>query len=234
MKTICYLAMTAEEIALCEALPEKLCWMACHFSPYGLGLTNFPRKLPEDGMLIINDRIPFRRHDPEYILQQLKEIRFGSLLLDFQCGNDPAVQNLAQKLVGALPCPVAVSPRYAEGLDCPVFLPPVPPDTLPESWFSKWAGRECWLETSFECLQYTVTGSGTTVSTLPHFTAPSANHLDERLHCHYAIEAADDRACFTLYRTAEDIFSLLEEARPYGVTRAVGLYQEWKPHLQTL
>ena len=54
-----YLAMTGVEIAAAEALPENIAYMACHFSPYGTGLTGAPEVLPKHSMLILNDRIPF-------------------------------------------------------------------------------------------------------------------------------------------------------------------------------
>ena len=42
-----YLAMTAAEIAAAGAPAYGLAYMACHFSPYGTGLVNLPRELPE-------------------------------------------------------------------------------------------------------------------------------------------------------------------------------------------
>ena len=42
-----YFAMTAAEIRGCSALPAGIAWMACHFSPYGTGLSNLPPELPE-------------------------------------------------------------------------------------------------------------------------------------------------------------------------------------------
>ena len=41
-----FLAMTAAEFRKKEDLPDKIAWMACHFSPYGLGLSNLPQRLP--------------------------------------------------------------------------------------------------------------------------------------------------------------------------------------------
>ena len=83
-----YLALTAAEFQNCSSLPEHAAWMACHYSPYGLGLSNIPKDLPQGSMLILNDRTPPCRHDPELIARQLGEIaeRFqcGGVLLDFQ------------------------------------------------------------------------------------------------------------------------------------------------------
>ena len=52
-----YLAMTASEFAKADPLPPHVAWMACHFSPYDSGLTNLPRKLPTNSLLILNKPI---------------------------------------------------------------------------------------------------------------------------------------------------------------------------------
>ena len=41
-----YLAASPAQISKMERFPEKLAWMACHFSPYGTGLSNLPASLP--------------------------------------------------------------------------------------------------------------------------------------------------------------------------------------------
>ena len=69
-----YLAMTAEEIATTDILPEHTAYMACHFSPYGTGLTNIPESLPKNAILILNDRIPFCGHDKALIAKQLAQL----------------------------------------------------------------------------------------------------------------------------------------------------------------
>ena len=70
----CYLAMTAREINQCPLLPSKIAWMACHFSPYGTGLVGLPEKLPQGSLIIVNDRIPIRSHDPGQIVYQLRKL----------------------------------------------------------------------------------------------------------------------------------------------------------------
>ena len=88
-----YLALTMAEFHNCSRLPEHAAWMACHYSPYGLGLSNLPRELPERGMLILNDRTPAQGHDPERILRQLTELaeilHYKYILLDFQRPDSP-------------------------------------------------------------------------------------------------------------------------------------------------
>ena len=69
-----YLAMTAAEIRANTDFPPNIGYMACHFSPYGTGLSNCPAHLPEGSMLILNDRTPVYGHCPERIAQQLMEM----------------------------------------------------------------------------------------------------------------------------------------------------------------
>ena len=47
-----FLAMTAAEIEHSTPLPPNVAWMACHFSPYGAGLSNLPKNLPAGSLLI--------------------------------------------------------------------------------------------------------------------------------------------------------------------------------------
>ena len=69
-----YLAMTAAEFRQNPAISGKIGWMACHFSPYGTGLSNCPTELPPGSMLILNDRTPVCGHDPALIAAQLAEM----------------------------------------------------------------------------------------------------------------------------------------------------------------
>lgn len=224
-----YLAMTAAEIRAKTALPSKLSWMACHFSPYGTGLSNLPRNLPEGTMLILNDRTPIHGHDRALITEELSalvtELRCDSVLLDFQRPGIEETAALANTIVTELPCPVGVSEQYARGLTCPVFLPPVPPDTPLAEHLRPWQDREIWLEAALAGQVITLTEAGSSATPLPHSASPEDGFRDDALHCHYRIEV-DESARFTLFRTPQDLSELLEEAAQYEVTRAVGLYQE--------
>ena len=226
-----FLAMTAAEIHENPILPENLCWMACHFSPYGLGLSNRPERLPTGSVLMLNDITPIHGHDPKMIAAQLAEwvetFRCKAVLLDFQrpgCGETAA---LASALVEELPCPVAVSEGYAAGLDCPVFLPPLPHHIPLADWLAPWKGREIWLELALDGEEIRLTDAGSVITPLPHVCG-YGGHTDEILHCHYRVELSDTDARFMLWRTREDIQALLEEAEGLGVTVAVGLYQEFR------
>ncbi len=223
-----YLAMTAAEIQKNSILPPRIGYMACHFSPYGTGLSNLPGSLPDNAMLILNDRTPIRRHDPELIGAQLESLISGlrceCILLDFQRPECEETLLLAEKLC-TLPCPVGISACYAADLNCPVFLPPVPLDVPLSEYLLPWKHREIWLEVALDGMEITLTETGYSSIPLP---CPDdfRGFSDLKLHCHYCIKTDTDRIKLTLSRTREDLEDMLLEAEPLGVTRAVGLWQE--------
>lgn len=228
----CYLAMTAAEFCSAEVLPPHTAWMACHFSCYGTGLSNFPRTLPEGSMLIVNDRTPVCGHDPELIAKQLRTcieaLHVSCVLLDLQRPGSPETARIAQLLVRQLPCPVGVTEHYARQLQCPVFLPP-PPLYMPlKKYIAPWSDREIWLEAALENQIITVTPQGSSIThascqqlTEPFFQPPG-------LHCSYHLDLYEDSACFTLSRGPDMLKPLFAEAETLGITRAIGLYQQLK------
>lgn len=226
-----YLAMTAAEFTGRADLPEKMAWMACHFSAYGTSLSNLPQALPPGSLLIVNDRTPVHGHDANAVAETLGQIvethSCSGILLDFQRPGCPETAKIAQKLT-TLPCPVCVSDQYAGELCCPVFLPPVPPHMPVWEYLSPWNGREIWLEASMEAEELTLTETGCASSS--GFSSPSdaPEHTDSSLFCHYRIAVEKDKVRFCLYRSREDLSALLEKAADFGVTRAVGLWQELK------
>lgn len=226
-----YLAMTAAEMGGKCPLPPHLGYMACHFSPYGAGISNRPCQLPEGAMLILDDSAPIGGHDPILITRQLAELvkrhKCGCVLLDFQRPGMEETAVLAGEIACALPCPVGVSELYGKGLDCPVFLPPVPADVSLKTYLAPWQGRDIWLEAAMDGQVITVTPKGAKCAPLASWTDPGSGYLDEKLHCRCHMNIADDAAEFTLYRTREDVDALLEEAEGLGVKMAVGLWQEF-------
>lgn len=224
-----FLAMTQAELRNTSPRPEKIAWMACHFSPYGTGLTDLPDQLPPGSMLILDDRIGEAGHDPVLICQQLTDTvrRCGptKVLLDLQHDPTPATRSIVTELARHLPCPVAVPPLYTDGLEVPVFLPPIPPHILPESHLSPWTGHEIWLEMSLDTVMLTVSDHGCRLSPLPEET-PAFPHHDPVLHCHYDIRHQNDALHFRLSRTLQDLGDLLEDLQTFGVTTGVGLFQE--------
>ena len=225
-----YLAMTATEIQNADTLPEKLAYMACHFSPYGTGLSNLPSALPKDSLLIVNDRTPICGHDPEEICMQLRQVfdacACSGILLDFQRLNEPETANLVFRIVSEFP-EAAVSDLYAKELDGPVFLPP-PPLTQPlAEYLTPWNGREIWLEISPEHRRITVTEQGSHEETELEDPVPHT-FQDDDLFCAYRTEILEDAIHFHLSRTGEQLRAMLDTAATLGVTNAVGLYQQLK------
>lgn len=227
-----YLAMTGAEIAVADPLPENTAWMACHFSCYSTGLSNLPTALPEGSMLILNDRTPICGHDPERIRTQLEELvnafSCSGVLLDFQRPDVEETAKLCAHLAKALPCPVGITEFYADDLDCPVFLSPLPPGKALEAHSKPWIGRELWLETVTDTRVAVITESGCQwhCADFPH--VESTWFEEPPLHCRYCWSADDRQAVFTLERTITHFPTLLEEAEQCGITRAVGLYQQFK------
>lgn len=225
-----YLAMTAAEISRTADLPEQTAYMACHFSPYSTGLSGFPQRLPEDSMIILNDRTPVHGHDPLLVAQQLLQVTeswmAGAVLLDFQRPGNAQTAAVAKAIADTLTCPVGISPCYAKDLPCAVFLTPPPLDRPLQSHLSSWEGRELWLEAALDCACITLTEEGSHYMPLFPPEMPEPSHHEPRLHCRYHIALTDTQARFTLFRTPQTLTALLQEAERLGVTRAVGLYQE--------
>ena len=226
-----YLAMTAAEIREKPAISSKIAWMACHFSPYATGLSNRPKVLSPGSLLILNDRTPICRHDTETVAGQLfscaEGLQCSAILLDFQRPDIEETAFLVSRLLNAPPCPVCVSHYYAQGKKCPVFLPPVPHHVPLTEHLAPWSGREIWLELALDGETIAVTPEGAAVSPLPFSDKNWPVHQDEALHCHYSVSINADAARFTLWRTREDAEALLTEAESFGVTAAVGLWQEF-------
>lgn len=225
-----YLAMTAEEMAAASFCPDSIAFMACHFSPYGTGITGCPEALPPNSMLILNDRIPFRGHDEAFIADQLGQLaemlQCTRLLLDFQRPDTPL--SLGQTLVQTLSLPVCMPSAYAEGIACPVFLPPVPPDQSLETYLQPWIGREIWLETTPESHLLTLDSQGCRRTQAPPVQEQDLLLSDSCLHCHYRTTIFTDKAEFLLQRTAEDMVQLLLNGDSLGIACTVALYQQVK------
>lgn len=227
-----YLAMTGAEIRDSEGLPQKIAWMACHFSPYSTGLSNIPETLPKSSMLIVNDRTPVYGHDADLIALQLNQavelLQCDSVLLDFQRQQEQETEKITAAILGTLSCPVCVTEYYARKSDCPVFLPPPPPCIPPKEYLAPWQGRELWLELALDGTQITVTSEGSKFQYFPLAQPSEKAHREPELCCHYHITAGEKQFQFHLYRTPDDISTILEVCESMGVTRAVGLYQEFQ------
>ena len=223
-----YLAMTKAEMASFSLRnSEKPAFMACHFSPYGRGLSNLPTSLPPDAMLILNDRTPICGHDPIRIVREVTEVvecfSCGCVLLDFERLGFPETQALCERLVSSLSCPVGVAETYGKDLGCPVFLPPMPLDVTTEAYLAPWEGREVWLDIAPDAARISVTKDGSTYMPLLDSFPPTDVFEDTALHCYYKTEIKEDRINFYLWRNWK---TLILEAERLGVTKCVGLYQQ--------
>lgn len=219
------LAMTGAEIQKNTAFPQNIAYLSCHFSPTDPGLSNLPPALPPNTTVILDDRFPITNHAPEEIVHQLSALNPDSLLLDFQRLPTSEAQRMAGAIVQAHLCPVAVAQPYAESLDCPIFLPPVPLCIPLDEYLRPWRNRQIWLELALDALEITVTAEGSTFTSLPHAQPQENTHVDRQLHCHYKISQSEDALRFYLYRTPDDIAALLEAPCP-NVTQTIGLFQE--------
>lgn len=225
-----FLAMTAAEFRGAEVMPPHFGWMACHFSSYGVGLSNVPTALPPGGMLMLNDRTPIGGHDPETVAKTLcdaaQALECDCILLDFQREGYEELTCIAGAVLKQASCPVGISALYADGFDCPVLVPPIPPYVPPEEALSHWDGRELWLEVSTEGTRIAVTEQGSRYAPLDHYVPGEKTHFDPTLHCHYGITVEEEQILFDIGRTEEDLTSLLKAVKSLGVSRAIGLWQE--------
>jgi len=224
-----YLAMTEAEIRSAPALPRNLAYMACHFSPYGTGLVNIPERLPPNSILVVNDRVPVLRHDPEQIAKQLadavRKLRVFGVLMDLQIPDNPRTAKIVQKVTTALNCPVGVSESYATAQAGPIFGAPPIYRSLKEYVYSK-KDRPLWLEAFQETALLTLTSAGCTASIGEALSGES--FFDEALQCRYQFTVKQDRALFSLSRQAEEVASYLRLAESLGIEVAVGLYQQFR------
>lgn len=222
------LAMTATELA---AAPKCPCaYMACHFSLEGTTLSGCPDTLPPDSILIIDDSIPPGNHNISEIVEQLQRLvtslQIKGILVDFQKPDIEASHTFIQALLEANPCPVAVSAEYARDVSCCVFLPPPPLHRPLKEYLKPWDNREIWLDAALSCGKFLITPKG---SEFLDGAIPSSRESyfeDNTLHCCYQIQHSREQAEVFLWRTPEQLKTLLDEAARLGVSQAVGLYQE--------
>ena len=229
MAIVGFLAVTAAELGQWTEGEGRPAWMACHFSPYGRGLSNLPEALPAGSLLLLDDRNPIQGHDEQLICRQLSDcasgLRCAGVLLDFQRPGSAEAERLVSYLEENLSCPLGVSSLYGKETRCAVCLPPPPCHVPLKDHLFPWQGREIWLELAGEGEMVTLTDTGATFAPLclPNSQAP---FRDAMLHCQYTISIEKSQARFTLWRTREDLEALAREAKTLGVTKTLGLWQE--------
>lgn len=219
-----YPAMTAEEIAQMQIPPEHYAWMAAHFDPKGTGLMDLPETMPENGLLILNDEIPYSGQDGERICTALKVFsenqKIYGILLDFQRPVQAALKEIIKQIVASVPCPVAAAESY--GIRGIIPFIPMPELTQPpEEYFRSRKGS--WLEVYKQAKTYRINCTGCDAVN----GKPSSRGLSDSALCvHYDTVVNADYADFTLWRDTEDHRRVLEIAQAAGIDTAVGLYQE--------
>ena len=181
-------------------------------------------------MLILNDRIPCQGHSADLVASQIcdavSRLNCESILLDFQRPDNPETEQVVQAILDLAPCPVCVSECYAKNRDCPVLLGPAPLHLPIEEHLAPWRGREIWLEAALCQEHITVTEEGTEFACCIPTDGQAGGFFDEHLCCSYRTEIEHMKIRFTLFDTKESLEKKLDIAVKYGVSRAVGLYQE--------
>ncbi len=227
-----YLGATPGEMGKIPSFPGKPAYMACHFSQSGAGLSNLPQTLPQGCLLLVDDSLPPADHDPGLVVKQLggcvQALGAAGVYLDFQRPGLEVLQKIAA-MAQALPCPVAISSHYSQGNDLALVLPPVPPGLSLEKHIAPWKDRELWLEVALDTRTLTLTKAGCRESPCP--CIPDQGFRDERLCCHYRTQAEKDRAIFHLWRTWEDLRTLMTRSGALGIQHHLGLWQELAPFL---
>lgn len=221
----CYIATTAEEMRTLSKLPTHPAWMACHFSPYGTGIINLPRGLPQDSMVILNDRIPPSGHNKSLIADQLNSIQCSCYLLDFQVPGIRETEEIAVFLTERLEKPVAISEAYQHCSKGPMLLNLFPHQSLSTS-IKTLGNRDIWLEVTTDTESLTVSKTDCNWDYLPASDTALFRHTSIRLHSQYEFRIHDDCAKFLLKRDIPQIRSLLKEADRLHIKKAVGLYQQ--------
>lgn len=216
------LAMTEAEIRNLSAPPSAFALLGCHFSPEKSCLVGLPDSLPSGCGLVIDDRNAIFDLGA---IEALKKLEPAYVILDFQRPPEDSSVQTAAVLAQSLRR-VIIPPPYADALDCPLFLPPVPPHTPISEYLKPWQGREIWLELALDASEITVTPKGTEICCFHHAMPSDDSHRDSMLHCHYKISQRTDALQFYCYRTQEDIEAMLRTPLPPNLTHAVGLFYE--------
>ena len=228
-----YLAITAQEFAQIRDFSSTLCYLACHFSSSGTGLSNLPSQLPSGSILCIDDSTPISNHCKTQVTAQIRELISKlnpcGILLDFQRPDNPYALDMIESILGSCTdCPVSVSHIYARDFDCPVFLPPLPFRLTIPAYLQPWSNREIWLELGSDKEMAIITENGfgsEQICSIP----PGGNSFREpSLLCHYCTQIKQDHIAVYFERTAQDLKELQLQASQLGVTKFLGLWQQLK------
>ncbi len=225
-----YLAITGQEFPHFCKFSSTLCYLACHFSASGKGLSNLPTVLPAGTIISIDDSTPITNHCADVVTSQINEVveelHPSGILLDFQRPDNPFTPDMVESILSSVTCPVAVSHVYAKGYDCPVFLPPLPFRMTLSAYLQPWAGREIWLELGNEKEMAIITENEFGAEKVYDIPNNNPYFSDRPLLCHYSTHISQDHIALYFHRTEQDLQDLQAEAKELGVTKFIGLWQQ--------
>ena len=78
-----------------------------------------------------------------------------------------------------------------------------------------------------DLLTLELTETGCVPLPYPWVPVPENAFTDEALHCRYRAEILEDRVRFRLWRDRQQLENLIKEAESLGVSKVIGLYQEY-------
>lgn len=225
-----YLATTAQEFTQYKDFPSTLCYLACHFSSSGTGLSNLPCTLPLGSIISIDDSTPIASHQTDVVIRQIATLveKFHpcGILLDFQRPDNPYAADMIEAIIKHTSCTVAVSHIYAKDHNCPVFLPPLPFRLSVTEYLQPWKGRELWLEIGNDKEMAIITANSFGTERIHSIPTSSCNFREPSLLCHYSIHIKPDHIALYFHRTANDLEELQAQAKELGVTKFLGLWQQ--------
>jgi hypothetical protein len=108
-------------------------------------------------------------------------------------------------------------------------LPPHPPDIPFDKYAESCSGHEIWLEVTSENTVLTLTDTGCSIHTEQHEEITEQLFTDQQLCCSYHICVTENNAVFSLFHRIEDLEQLLKKYSHTGLTRMIGLYDDWMP-----
>ena len=225
-----YLAMTGREILAAQPSASRCAYMACHFSPYGLGLSNLPKALPEGAVILLSDRIPPGGHDAEVVVAQLEELvrqfQPKAIVLDLETAGNGFCRELAVKCSGISGAEITVAAAYAKDLPCSVFVGAGALWTPAEKLLKPWQGRKLWVEAVLQRGLVTVTDQGAGYEELPWEPPEEELPVDEDLQVAYRIRQTKDAVEVMLWRGKEQLPKWMEKLEQLGAEGFLGLYQQ--------
>ena len=225
-----YLAITAQEFTHFEDFPSTLCYMACHFSPSGAGLSNLPLSMPPESILCIDDSTPIADHDTKTVADQIctlvERYQPCGIVLDFQRPDNPRALDMIMSIIRCTNCPVAVSHIYAAEFECPVLLPPLPFRLTVEEYLEPWTNREIWLELGNDMEKTIITEDAFGAERIYNVPVSRPILEDPILLCHYSINVKQDHIALYFHRTKEDLEQIQRKASALGVNKFLGLWQQ--------